>query len=656
MRRLLGAALALALYASGAHATALVIFPTPTGSSNADRGMRIQEDYVTNILNRTGASFVAIRDNQIQPSVGTSMLRRGKWTAVAGGDTTTTYSPVIHVSFRAGSYTGKSYRPDSLTLAGTAAEPTYNRVVQLFIGNHNEGGSFTQSNICSTGVLATAQYSGHEDSTRVTYIVGNPGTRWVQTNGGGAVPVHGTRHPRGFRPVWGIRSSAHTGTMTTNSASDFAAYDDTFDGTYPTDPDTVSLWVVLNNEVGTSTAINRGGDAAKPMVFVQPVSHYATTGGEMTPYVAAFALADSLAGGCLYCPNSRKVLPKKFAFHIDDGWKRGNPRNGAVGGLAIDDTTFLKASIDSLASLGERIVLGVEIESVLVAQKQNYDMRWWARAGGLLKFTPHCHEGTTTQNDNADVKQNSAGPYWRMQDIWGTRLNRIAWGGGTGLGQDSSFYALHKRSWFLMDSIFTKSRVDHVAMPPGDDWSPSTPGSVGPTWPLPMGLDSLFSFYEAAGGHGIRMNAATTTSHASRRIGSYGYYDHAADYAVSLTADGIADLTGQRGRVVACPTYPQVGSSVSYSRLSTGQGIRGLNSLFLGRFLLGLSGTSTTDNEQGEAAVITIHVGDLNSDRYGRATRPGWYCLKYPVMAMRAINAVARNTMVQCVYPEGLIP
>jgi len=650
MRRLLGVLLGLALFASGAHATALVIVPTATGSSNADKGMKIQEDYVLNILSRSGADYVAIRDNQITNGLALGNLRRGRW-ASPGTTDTATYNPVIHLAFRVGSFGGKGYRPDSLTL-----RVNYPSVTHLFIGNHNEGGSFTTTagaNACSTGVQATAAYTGgneHFDSTRVTYVVGNPGIRWVQNNGGATVPVSAARDSRGFRPVWGSRSSAHIGNMT-------GVYDDSFDGTYPTDPDSVALWVVLNRDNGTSTPIQRGTQAsAVPMVFVQPASHYLSAGGEMSPYVAAFALADSLSGGGLFGTRSNYALPKRFAIHIDDGWKRGDPRNGRVGGVAIDDTTFFKASLDSLAQLGEKLVLGVEIESVLVAQKQNLDMRWWSRLGGILKFTPHCHEGTTLQADNSDVKQNTSGPYWRMQDIWGTRLPRIAWGGGTGLGQDSSFYALHKRSWSLMDSIFTRSRVDHVAMPPGDDWSPGTPGSVGPTWPLPMGLDSLFSFYEAAGGHGIRTNASSTTSLVSRRIGSYGYYSSGMDYAVSLTASGIADLRGQRGRVVACPTYPQVGSTVSYSQLSTGQGMRALNSIFLGRVVLSPVGTSVTEDEFAEAAVLAIHVGDLCSDKTGDPTRTGWYSIKYPVMAMRAINAVARRPMVRCVYPEELIP
>lgn len=655
MRRLLGVLLALALFASGAHATALVIVPTPTGSSNADKGMRVQEDYVINILSRCGADYVAIRDNQITNGLALGNLRRGRF-AAPGTTDTVTYNPVIHLAHRVGSYSGKGYRPDSLTL-----RVNYPSATHLFIGNHGEGGSFTTTsgaNACSTGVQATLSYSGPEDSTRVTYVVGNPGVRWVQTNGGGAVPASSTRDSRGFRPVWGVRSSAHTGTMTTGSAADCGAYDDSFDGTYPTDPDTVSLWVVLNHENGTSTPIQRGTQAAAvPMVFVQPIGQYAHSGGEMSPYVAAFALADSLSGGGLFGSRADRVLPKRFSIHIDDGWKRGNPRAGAVGGVAIDDTATFLASVDSLAALGEKMVLGVEIESVLVAQKTNYDMRWWARVP-TLKFTPHCHEGTTTQADNSDVKQTNVGPYWRMQDLWGTRLNRVAWGGGTGLGQDSSFYALHKRSWFLMDSIFTRSRVDHVAMPPGDDWSPTGSASVVGVspWPLPMGLDSLFSFYEAAGGHGIRANSLATTSHVSRRIGSYGYLDSPHDYAVSLTADGLTDITGQRGRVITCMAYPQVGSSVSHSRLAGGQGMRGFSSLFVHRSLMALTGTSTTEAEDGAASVLAIHVGDLNGDAYKRPTRPGYYTLKYPVMAMRAINAVARRTIVQCVYPEELVP
>lgn len=42
--------------------------------------------------------------------------------------------------------------------------------------------------------------------------------------------------------------------------------------------------------------------------------------------------------------------------------------------------------------------------------------------------------------------------------------------------------------------------------------------------------------------------------------------------------------------------------------------------------------------------------------KYGRPTRPGFYCIKYPVMASRAANAVARWKAIRWVYPEELCP
>jgi hypothetical protein len=743
MRRLLGAVLALALIASGAHAKGLVIVPTLTGSSNADKALRIQEDYVLNVLRNMGADFDAIRDNQIAAPAGTQNLRRGRF---FNGIDSVTYNPIIHVGYRAGSYTGKGYNADSLT-----RRIYYPSVTHLFIGNHNEASPFTSAALCSAGVGPTFQYVGYEDSTRVTYVVGNPGIRWVQDNGGSIAPVLSTRDSRGFRPIWGNLHSAHFGSMTTGVASDFEVYDDSNIGTYPTDPDTVSLWAILNRENGTATPIQRGTQAAAvPMIFVHPVDHYATNGGEMSPYAAAFALADSFSGGGLSLASSKK-LPRNIAIHIDDGWKRGDSRNGGsvYGGIEVRDTTLLKASIDSLAALGVPFVLGVEIDSLtscwldtttvvdscytvgssttlhtkrailgaagalspyfyptLVGKKCSlvdgngnyttvvsvgvdstlelntainvtmnstvhtlfwdstkvgnamlYDGRWWARAP-MAHFTPHCHAGTTTVKGQFQQGQPAQGPYWRMMDLWGTNTRvRTAWSGGTGLGQDSSFAFLHKRAFALLDSTFGSHRVDHVGMPPGDDWTPTYNTSTGVgKWPIPMTLDSLLFAWDFAGGRGIRNNSATNTSLVSQRLGSYGMYTGTMDYAVNLTATGAADHRGYRGRFLSCPSYPTSASSVSYSRLSSGKGMRAMNSILLGRITLPFLGSSTTNDEGALAQILAIHVSDLGGDKYGRPTRPGYYCIKYPVMASRAINALSRTPIVQFVYPEQLCP
>lgn len=658
MRRILGALLCLALWSSTALAKGLVIVTSAsTATANAGIGARRELEYVVNILNNQGASFDAIEETQIAPSIGTQLLRRGRLYRPAFGDTVS-YNPIIHVGFRAAEFSspygnaGSAYRPDSLLLK----VQNYPSVTHLFIGNANDGESFFTSSRCSSGVGRYSLYSSnsHMDSSMVTYVVGNPAIRWVQTNGGATCVVNATRDTRGFRPMWGMRSSAHSGTMTTNSASDWAVYDNSFDGTYPTDPDTVSFWLILNHAAGSDNPLKSGTQAAAvPMGLIQPANHYGATNGEITPFVAALAWADSASGGGLYGTGENRRLPRCFSVHIDDGWKRGNPKNGLVGGMAIADSSFFIASIDSLAALNEKMVLGVEIDSVV--WKAGYDDRWWGRMGSNLHYTPHCHSGTTTQTGQIQDIQVTAGPYWRMQDLWGFGRTRVIFGDGTGLGQDSSFYSLHKRAFGLMDSLFSRRCVDHFAMPPFDDWSPNT--STSPTFnPMPNGFDSVAAAFYAAGGRGIRANAGSNTSRVSMRIGTYGYFDGPIDYAITLVGPDGVDRRGQRSRILACPTYPQNGSSVSFSRYSTGQGIRAFNSIFLGRFVLANTGSDFTDNQKVEAAILTIHAGDLCSDKYGRATRPGFYSIKYPVMAMRAINAVARRPIVRCVYPEELQP
>lgn len=750
MRRFLWAILALALVTSGAHAKGLVIVHE-TASSNPARGFKIQEGLVNDALRELGGDYDAVRSSQFAAGVTIQNLRRGRF---FNGIDSVTYNPIIHVGY----YVGRSSSFDSLI-----SVINYCSVAHLFIGNMMaDNGAFANATRCTVGVSGATDVS--DDSSTVTYVVGNPGIRWVQENGGARCKVDSSRPTNGWRPLWGMRSSTRAKAVTTASASDWLTYDDSFDGTYPTDPDTVSFWSILNVDATGVPIQFTGQAAAVPMTFVMPTYKYATISGEMTPYVAGLLRADSLSGGALFPESKRKTA--QISIHIDDGWKRGNSRvaSAGYGGIDVRDTTALKASIDSLAVLGVPFVLGVEIDSLrscwldttstfaacytvgglsptlhtaearggatafirkfvgvsvgmLCSMRDSlgrfttvtsvgadstlelsarvnvtkstsswaifwdaskfgdamlYDGRWWARAGGLIRYTPHCHAGTTTANGQIQEYQPAAGPYWRMQDIWGTNTRaRSAWGGGTGLGQDSTFSFLAKRAFFLLDSTFGASRVDHVAMPPGDDWSPTYNATQGiGNWPIPMSLDSLLFAWTWAGGRGIRNNSATNTSMVSQRLGSYGIYTGTMDYTVTLpytlsptdtsrTYPGYVyalGLKGTRGRFVSCPSYPTTASSISYSRMTSGKGIRAFNSAFNGHIAMVPDPASTTQDQMAKAQVLAIHVSDLGTDAYGRSTRPGFYCIKYPVMASRAANAVGRWTAIRWVYPEELCP
>lgn len=732
MRRLLGVLLGLALLTSGAHAKGLVIVHE-TVSTNPAPGYKNQEGLVLDALRELGGSYDAVRSSQFAAGVTIQNLRRGKF---FNGVDTTTYNPIVHVAY----YTGRSTSFDSLTLA-----TYYPSVTHLFIGNMGaDNGGFDRTSSCSTGVRSPG--GAVNDSAYVTYVVGNPGIRWVQENSGAACSLYvvpgGGRLPRGVRPIWGVTTSAR-------AASFSGVTDDALSGTYPTLPDSVCFWSVLNRGAD-GTPIKSGTQAAAvPYVCVAPTYKYGYAAGEMTPYVAGLLLADSLSGGALFPEASRKTA--LGSIHIDDGWKRGDSRNGGTvyGGIEVRDTTLLVASIDSLAALGVPLTLGVEIDSLnscwldttttiahcytvgglspnlhtaevrggatayirkfigvtvgqLCSMRDSlgrfttvtavgadsmvelsarvdvtkssvswavfwnanslgnamlYDGRWWARAP-KVHYTPHCHAGTTTVSGQIQEYQPAEGPYWRMMDIWGTnQRTRIAWGGGTGLGRDSSFSVLAKRAFFLLDSTFGASRVDHVAMPPGDDWTPTYNTSTGVgKWPIPMTLDSLIFAWDFAGGRGIRNNSASNASMVSQRLGSYGMYSGVMDYTVNLTATGAADHRGARGRFVACPSYPTTASLSSYSRLSAGKGIRAFNSMLNGHIFMIPDASASTAIQFAKAPILAIHVSDLGGNPSGSPTRPGYYCIKYPVMASRAANAVARWTAIRWVYPEELCP
>lgn len=727
MRRLLGALLCLALWTSTAHAKALVIYHD--GGGNQTVGSRNQRGLVGDLLYQTGGDYAAVPASQVTAGGVVQGLRRGKW---FNGIDSTTYNPILVISFTPGA----NAPLDSLL----GRVDYYPSVAFGVIANMGSDG-FAQSAACTTGVGTFGNST--TDSSYVTYRVGSPGTRWVQENSGAACPVDASSTTRGFRPIWAVATSAHAFSMS-------GVYDDPLSGTYSTNPDTVCLWSVLNHASGVDAPLKGSTNqaVAVPITFGAPTYRYGYSGGEMSVYAAVLAAADSLSGGGLYPSTTRKLA--KVSVHIDDGWKRGDSRNGGgvYGGIEVRDTTLMKASIDSLLALGVPFALGVEIDSLRTCWTDTtsswtlcytvgglspnlhtaeprggatayilkfvgvtvgmtcslrdslgrfttvtavgadsmvelsarvsltkgssswavfwnassmgnamlYDGRWWARAPNA-HYTPHCHAGTTTSAGQIQEYQPAAGPNWRMMDLWGTnQRTRIAWGGGTGLGQDSSLAYLHKRAFGLLDSTFGASRVDHVAMPPGDDWTPTYNSSTGiGNWPIPMTLDSLLFAWDFAGGRGIRNNSASNTSLVSQRLGSYGMYTGTMDYVVNLTATGATDRRGARGRFVSCPSYPTSASLLSYSRLSAGKGIRAFNSALNGHIFMVPDPSSTTNDQYAQAQIIAIHVSDLGGNPAGSPTRPGYYCIKYPFRASQAINALARQDMIRFVYPEDLI-
>lgn len=683
MKRVLAALAALCLLASGASAKGLVIVAsTVNNNANFATGMRPLENMYLSTLRGLGADFDVIRADQLNvqnPSFDAQVddyLRHGKvFSNGMGRDSIIkTYNPVIHLGFSgsdgnypSGANSNTKYRPDSLTLI--AYYPT---VTHLFVSNpFHSSNEFATTARCSTGVAAKTSYIAEHDSTMNCYEVGNPGRTWKSYV---RFLVNGTRSTRGWRPILGSVSTRHNevGAVSNNYDSPCASC------AYSTNPDTVGgLWVINNTD---PTGAPIGGNA-KPMIFCSPARLFTATDFDMGIVLAGIALADSMSNGGLLGASSK--TPALLGIHIDDGWKRGDSNRGSGGGgIAWSDTTALKASIDSLAALGVPMVVGVECDSI--SDYANYDLRWWSRFP-QAHFTPHCHAGIS--GSTYRTAPNTLTKYLNPIDLWGINLNRVAFGSvdstlAYGLtdytnaaGDEAATYWLSKRAFALLDSL-VPGRVDHLVMPPADDWSNARVTHAG-TVPGNT-VDSVMAAAALSGATGVRSNAYSANSavvhNASGNTG-YGYYINQQPWTVR--ASGVPSWVpvaryGTACNVLTCPGYQNTTNSVDNTKgvgsaRSWSSAVRGqvgyysitLRGLFGGPYdEVQWTGSATT-GQNIKVSIQALHVGDLGSRQPatgGELTRPGYYNLKYLVHSVKLANAHARQPLVQFAYPDEMQP
>ena len=700
MKRLLAALAALCLLAGSASAKGLVIVAsTANNNANFANGVRPLENIVTSTLRGLGADFDVIRGDQLQgtPTFNAqvdSYLRHGIiWPNGMGALTSSgdslkkSYNPIIHVGFSTSdanyTTTGTSnsrYKPDSLTLARY-----YPTVTHLFIGNPNHTANVmnTVANRCSTGLVsstASVDYGSHtwHDSTLNAYEVGNSGRTWKSRVG---FLVNATRSPKGWRPILGIVTTRRNeaGAQTNNYDSP-----DPICSTcaYSSNPDTVGgLWAINNTD---ATGAPIGGNA-KPMLFAS-LTHISNASDiDMGTLLTAIALADSLSSGGLL--GSSTALPAKIGIHIDDGWKRGDSNGGtSIGGIAWTDTTAFKATVDSIATLGVPFVVGVEVDSITTYA--GYDDRWWSRAP-LAHFTPHCHSGVGSPGAGFLPRtQNVGTKFLNVIDQWGIVRTRYAFGSvdstlAYGLpdyvndvADSASTYWLTKRAFALLDSTFGSSRVDHLVMPPGDDWTNSQVKHN--TSVAGNAVDSCLTAAALAGATGVRSNAHSTFSavvQSPNESNNYGYYINQQAWTVSASGSPTWVPVARYGtpcNILSCYSYPTTstpldltlahGSSLSWSRHirgNPGDHSNLLRGMWGGPMNEAYWTGSATTGQNIRANIFALHVGDLGSRRPatgGEDTRPGFYALKYLVHSVNLANAHARQPLVVFAYPDGMQP
>jgi hypothetical protein len=648
MRRIVLAALAALAVAAPADARWLVVSTSHASDQFSYQTLTARsEQAIAQLANQMGQQVDYIRSTDVDSAWKMQGLRRGVWWFRGAALDTSRYDLVIHNGYYANFlYTGTRYRPDSLQSIAL-----YPKVPQLFIGLGATQSPFivnsAENNFDSTGVTAGINYVADFDSTKNFYVCGKP---WLTWKSQGAFPMYtrsaGGGDPRGWRPLIGAVSSSPI-----SGARRASHFDDPWNGSAPpTLPDTVSCWAINMWAAGTNRPLN--GDA-KPLIFTSLQQYPIIASTSFPQLMIALAYADSVSGGVVI--RNSTALPVKMAIHIDDGWRRGTyPDKGGTGGMDPADTTTFIASIDSLASLNTYagpvpVTVGVEIDSLMLAnsagvlalnQYQNREAAWWARAGTQISFTPHSHaglSGTTARTATSMIPN----------DLWATSgtSNYVSWPCG---GSVRAINCGWLRAYAILDSVWGASRIDHIGMPPTDDWSPA-----GMNGQAAGNLDSLWLGLSMGRVMGVRTNPSCGGCNVSANHGSGGYYVGRYDYVVRYSAPtGFPDSTRNRtGSVIPTATYGGSGSRDLYGIL--GRADEAFNGRLRGayKFLTPSASSATYDTR---TYFLTGHCSELGSDKGGTATLPLFGQIKYLACWMAAANAISQRQLFAIVRPDRL--
>lgn len=636
-RSLVAAALALCLIASAARANVLLVYHELRNNVDCESldcfGPIAQRQHMQSILDRFGIPYKAVWRGNTR----TEWVRTGAqvWGSGAGAYTEQ-FDAVIHLSTlknRLG--VGGPDFADSIGMATAVPGVTkYPTVPQIFFSSAGTDAFVTASGRDSSGSnSATDGYIGSDVNYwhLTKYLTTDPSIRWRSGF------LHGQRlayTPSGGYRVLVAQNVNASGVYERAPGSVMPCLDCDSIGVTS---DTALVWVRLNNNVS----------GAAQMVYVNDV-HLAYT--QMDPTLALIALAyvDSLTGGSVF--ENKDRLPLGLGINVRGGWRRS--ARHVMGGISPNDTTQLKASIDSLASLRIPFTVGVNVDSLADYSADRY---WWLRASPYVYFTPENHGGLDTAAAN-----NGPASWQRPRDPFGRYRNRtLAQSGAT----DTSLATLVRANFWKVDSAFGASRTDRIAIPPADDWWPY---NWRPNNPNAGTADSLFAYLsDSAGVRGIVINP----------YGDGGNRSGLVNRKSPIRNQGATRLRYGRSRGstfnVIATGAPSDSGSARWTRVESidsyepGSPMKGVQNFFHSAFGAGRWGGQggvyepvPGDSLISRASIFTIHASDLGTGTHasGRPTMPGWWQVKNVVMPMKAVNKVAGRTIVSFRKSQDIEP
>lgn len=601
---------------------------------------------VLSIMDKIGQPYDIIPATRAK----TEWVRTGVFNTETGDKT---YTAVIHLFMReylslANAQFG--YRPDSLSLVNGAAGTDNNKLLvpQLFVGINGDWGPSGGRD--STGFAANL--GGINSAAFTSYV---PGTthRWRSTNDEPESIVVTKAAGPYLREVVATRFNsfsfhgigARGGTLRTNCVDcDSVFHPNSTTGS-------AAVWV-------TKVDVPSGG---KGIIYTTN-GHFWGLEFDAPTLMCGLALLDSMSDGGVF--DSSK-LPLQAAIQIRGGWRRG--QRHLSGGISPNDSSQLKAAIDSIAALRAKVTVGVNVDSL-----SDYadDKNWWDRGAPYVRFGME-QWGGAVAGQPLSISTRGTTSWQRPLDPLGNARPRFIYGDGSAAGGDSSVWALVRANFYKMDSTFRRERVDRVLMGANFRWFPR---SLTGRDSMGARADSLVAFLSDAGVRGAVTNSWWPLSN---------FADPSVEWPLSLNQLGgrhritMGRSAGSYFNNWVTPGFVDSGSAYYNGNLVGGAGeLVGNSFKKTNHFWYGLLAnrqmspyarmpyTATVDSTQYALGspytrIFTLHVGDLGSgamdDWETRPSANGWWQIKSLVNASRAINHLANRTIVEFVWPDEIV-
>lgn len=328
-------------------------------------------------------------------------------------------------------------------------------------------------------------------------------------------------------------------------------------------------------------------------------------------------------------PDSVRPRPVfRMALHIDDGLKRDD--NTAFGGIQPDQYGTMAQYADSLILRQIPYVLGMECSTDTMTTTDANGLTRWANEmaawdSPYARYTPHIHAGVNTQQRGAN--QDLTGHF---NDIFGGSRNRAC---SPTAALDTTLYWNSKVALDTLTARVGSQKVDHVMMPPTDDYSPLNLNSAT------CNLANMLASYRRAGFTGIRANISPANL-ASAAADPSGYFSSAALFPTPYGNLAIYPIVGYWPGLDASSQTAET-EALRASNLS---GL--LNAYFVGQLSINGGSQALAGTEQ----IVVNHIRN-----YGGAA-PGWMVVRDVDNCFRAWNQIAGYTEFTWAWPEQLKP